>query len=129
MIDTRPDLAKLLLELNQYHCTFGLENQIFIEIPQFKNKSNEPWYGLMLICKPNRTSIEVYICKDNSPESKFVFIDSFDDIISLEDLISRSIEATKVCSLCGKSASLNNIYLHDSKHICKECNDKIRCKY
>lgn len=129
MIDTRPDLTTLLVELTRYHCTFGAENEIYIEIPQFKNKLNESWYGLMLVCKPNRTSIEVYICKSNPIDNQFAFIDSFEDIKSLDDLITKAIEKSKICSICGKTEPLNKVYIHNNKHICKNCYDNVRCKF
>lgn len=124
-IDTRPDLIKLLIELNHYNCKSVKDNQIIIEIPQFKNKTNDPWYGLVLVCKPNRTNIDMYISRDETGEN-IVYVDSFDEVKSLDELITLTINKIKVCSKCSIIHELNDIVISGSKYMCIDCVNNIR---
>ena len=128
-IDTRPDLIKLLIELNNYNCMFIEDDKIVIKIPQFANKKNDPWYGLSLICKPNRTTVEVYICKDEDKLDSNAYANSFDNVSSLDDLIMNIINSIKKCDICRKETELNDIYISDRKIICSECAKRARSRY
>lgn len=127
-IDTRPDLISLLMELNRYNCTSITENQILIEIPQFSHKL-DPWYGLILVCKPNRTSIEVYVCKDKNNAKTDAYVGCFENFKTLGDLIDQVIEDMKTCDNCGNVVELNDLFIHNNKIICVNCHKNIRSKY
>lgn len=127
-IDTRPDLITILIELTNHNCTFYKENQVAIELPQFQNKTEDPWYGLTLVCKPNRLSIDVYICKDETNMNADAYIATFENLTSLDDLITRVIDTLKTCSTCNKEVKLSDLRVVGNKIMCSECCKNIRSK-
>lgn len=127
-IESRPDMAKILDELNNFNCYYPAEDQVVIAIPQFQNRAEEPWYGIALVCKPHTTYIDTYICYDGPPYGAQAYLDMFDTRKdTLETIISGSIKAAQTCISCNKIYPLNDIFIyHYTGHVCKNCCDNNR---
>ena len=130
-IDSRPDLRYLLAELNNYKCDFVKDDQIVISIPQFQKKTNEEWYGLALVCRPEKTEIGVYICFDGPEYGAQSYIMTIDNKhhLQLSTIIDEALKTVTTCDVCKRKVELNRLYANANSHICEDCKKKIRGKY
>ena len=125
-VESRPDLTKLLIELEQYGYKTGPNDTLYIPIPQFQRKT-DPWWGLALVCKPERTDIHSYICYDGPEAGPQCFLGVFNsNKVNLEIIIEESINMAKKCHKCRKYKELDDLFHSGNGHVCSDCFKKIR---
>ena len=119
-IDTRPDLRTLMLELQQYNIDYIHEDQIIVPVPYFQRNSG--WYGISLSCRPNRQSVNVYIC-ENKHDGASSFLYTIDNItgISLQDIIDESTKLAETCDKCKETYELEDMIIYNKLHVCPNC--------
>lgn len=114
-IDSRPDLNSLLIQLINYKCVYTDDDQIIIELPNFK------WYGIALNCM-NVSKISTYLV-----ESKYsmgtVYLKTFYKMNDLDTIINESIQEASICKKCGNIEAETIV---GPNILCKQCAAKIR---
>lgn len=115
MFESRHDLDRLLSELKQYEHNIK-PNQIIIPVPKFMSLN---MYGIDLVCRPDTTDIDIYLC-DDSEASHLVYLGTIDHYSNVQYIIDTAIKMASICSTCLTNVGIDNIIIN-TRPICRKC--------